>query len=108
MSYRWRRSYGDEECGAVRDCRIPRGEPLCEQWVRCEPDCPGQRPLKRCATHAAIPVPSELPPLEEREALQVSVPAERDVYRHPRPRKPANPGDLPFDAKAARLGKDAE
>lgn len=96
---RWRRSFGDENCGALpaKDCVIARGEPLQEIYPRVmtETPPPGMRPLIRCRKHGVGAVPEMLPEFED-----------------PRPYVPGSSvpvrrvADLPFDAKAAAAGKD--
>lgn len=113
MSYRWRRARTVEDCGAEFGCRIQVGEPLREQWIRCNPDTPGQRPLLRCARHAGEPAP-DLPPLEEhRTVAEVQELAARDDAEAPllRPRpmtrlRHAAPSALPFDGRMAAAGRD--
>jgi len=95
MSYRWTRARLETDCGAELGYRIAVGEALCEQWVRCAPDAPGMKPLIRCARHAHLPMPEDLPALDPVDAALDLTPTQiRPVVR-----------DLPFDAKMAAAGE---
>ncbi len=55
MSHQWRRARFKEHCGAELGCRIERGEPVLDLKIG----------LKRCARHAPVACPSDLPPLDD-------------------------------------------